>query len=201
MGTGEHGVLMLPQYQSSACVWQSTAQELVAAGYRVLLLEYRCTQVSDCPTDADAATQLQLDVAAGVKELHAEGAKKVVIVGASAGGTLAIVAGAAAGPLVNGVIDLSGPADVSNLYGAPNERLDSFTAAPKLVVPALMVLAQEDPSTSEVEFRNVYNKLPGPHKKLLILPADAGHGWSMLGYSGPEGNVTDEINAFLKAND
>jgi pimeloyl-ACP methyl ester carboxylesterase len=200
-GTGPRGVLMLPQYQSSACYWNDEASHLVDGGYHVLMLEYRCTDNSACPADGAAQSQLPLDVAAGVAALHTAGAAKVVILGASAGGTLAVVAGAAAGPLVNGVIDLSGPADVSDLYNAGTGVMDSGAAAPKLHVPALFVVSNNDPSTSVSEITSVYKSVPGTHKKLLVLSPDGGHGWDTLNYNGPPGNVQGEVDNFLAAND
>lgn len=201
MGTGRHGVLMLPQYAASACMWYTEATGLVAAGYHVYLLEYRCTVFSDCPKDLDAQSQLPLDAAAGVAALHAAGATKLVIVGASAGGTLAVVAGAAAGPLVNGVVDLSGPPDMSALYGAPPGRIDSSAAAAHLDVPSLFVVSEDDQATSVQGITAVYDAVPNKSKKLLVLPAEGGHGWDTLGYSGPAGDVQATLYAFLKAND
>ena len=200
-GTGPRGVLMLPQYASSACDWDEQAKHLATAGYHVLMLEYRCTDNSACPSDAAAQSQLPLDAAAGVAALHAAGAAKVVILGASAGGTLAVVSGAAVGPLVNGVIDLSGPADVSDLYSAAAGLIDSGRAAPKLNVPALFVVSQEDPNTSVSEITDVYKAVPGKPKKLMVLPPDGGHGWDTLSYDGPAGNVQTEIDNFLAAHD
>jgi dienelactone hydrolase len=201
MGTGKRGVLMLPEYQASACEWAVEANGLVSAGFRVLLLEYRCTPPSDCPSDTDKQTYLSLDAQAGVAALHAAGATKVVIVGASAGGTLAVVAGAAAGPLVNGVVDLSGPADVSALFGTAAGAIDSHAAAPHLNVPSLFVVSKDDPSTSVDEITGVYNAVPDKTKQLMVLPAEGGHGWDTLAYSGPEGNVQTTLYTFLRAND
>jgi pimeloyl-ACP methyl ester carboxylesterase len=201
LGTGTRGVLMLPEKNESACGWDEEATGLIAAGYHVLLLEYRCTVVSDCPKDVGAQSQLSLDAAAGIAALRAAGASKVVIVGASAGGTLAVVAGAAPNSSVNGVVDLSGPADVSFLYGDIPCRIDSLTAARQLAVPSLFVVSQDDPATTVGEITAVYNAVPNANKKLIVLPAEGGHGWDTLGYTGPEGNVQGEISAFLKAND
>jgi pimeloyl-ACP methyl ester carboxylesterase len=191
---------MLPEYQSSACDWDQQASHLVHAGYHVLMLGYRCTDNSACPT-GDAASQLTLDAKAGVAALRAAGATKVVILGASAGGTLAVVTGAAEGSLVNGVIDLSGPPDVSDLYGATAGLLDSGKAAPKLGVPALFVVSRNDPTTGVEEITAVYKAVPGSRKKLLVLSPDGGHGWDTLSYTGPVANVQKEIDDFLAAND
>ena len=117
------------------------------------------------------------------------------------GGTLAVVSGAAAGPLVNGVVDLSGPADVSNLYGAAVGLMDSARAAPKLAVPALFVVSRNDPSTSVSEITDVYKAVPGTAKKLLVLGPEGGHGWDTLNYSGPAGNVQKQLDDFLAAHD
>lgn len=201
MGTGARGVLMLPEYQASACQWAVEASGLVSKGFHVLLLEYRCTIPSDCPSDTDKQSDLPLDAQAGVAALRAGGATKVVIVGASAGGTLAVVAGAAAGPLVNGVVDLSGPGDVSYLYGTAQGRINSLTAAPHLDVPSLFVVSQDDPSTSVDEITAVFDAVPNKTKQLMVLPAEGGHGWDTLAYAGPEGNLQDTLYAFLKAND
>lgn len=201
LGAGPRGVLMLPQHDASACGWDVEATGLVAAGYHVMLLEYRCTVVSDCPDNVDAQSQLSLDAAAGIAALRARGATKVIVVGASAGGTLAVVAGAAAGSLINGVVDLSGPADVSFLYGNIAGRVDSLGAAPHLAVPSLFVVSQDDPSTTVGEITAVYNAVPNTSKKLLVLPPEGGHGWDTLGYAGPEGDVQGDLYAFLKSHD
>ncbi len=201
LGAGKRGVLMLPEYQASACQWAVEASGLVSAGFHVLLLEYRCTIPSDCPSDTDKQSDLSLDAQAGVAALHAAGATKVVIVGASAGGTLAVVAGAASGPLVNGVVDLSGPADVSSLYGTAQGRINSLAAAPHLLVPSLFVVSQNDPSTTVDEITAVYNAVTKKPKQLMVLPPEGGHGWDTLAYAGPEGNVQDMLYAFLRAND
>lgn len=201
LGTGKRGVLMLPEYQASACQWAVEASGLVSAGFHVLLLEYRCTIPSDCPSDTDRQSDLSLDAQAGVAALRVAGVTKVVIVGASAGGTLAVVAGAASGPLVNGVVDLSGPGDVSYLYGTAQGRINSLAAAPHLLVPSLFVVSKDDPSTSVEEITAVYNAVPKKPKQLMVLPAEGGHGWDTLAYAGPEGNVQDTLYVFLRAND
>jgi pimeloyl-ACP methyl ester carboxylesterase len=192
---------MLPQHAASACAWAEEASGLVDAGYHVFLLEYRCTVMSECPKSTDAQSRLPLDAAAGVAALRAAGATKVVIVGASAGGTLAVVAGAAEGALVNGVVDLSGPADVSFLYGDVPGRINSVDAAPHLGVPSLFVVSERDVSTSIGEITAVYDAVPNRSKELLVLPVEGGHGWETLGYVGPEGDVEAKLRAFLKTND
>lgn len=199
MGNGRRGVLMLPEYQASACEWGVEASGL-SIGFHVMLLEYRRTSPSDCPNDTDKQSDLSLDAQAGVAALRAAGATKVVIVGASAGGTLAVVAGAAAGPLVSGVVDLSGPGDVSALYGTAPRRINSLAAAPRLAVPSFFVVSQDDPSRSVDEITAVYNAVPDKTKQLMVLPAEGGHGWDTLGYAGAEGNVQDTLYAFLRAN-
>ncbi len=74
-------------------------------------------------------------------------------------------------------------------------------AAPKLHVPALFVVSQNDPTTSVTEITDVYKSVPGSPKKLLVLSPDGGHGWDTLNYDGPAGNVQKEIDNFLAAHD
>ena len=90
---------------------------------------------------------------------------------------------------------------MSFLYGDIPERIDSLKAAPGVDVPTLFVISQDDAATTVGEITAVYNAVPNAHKKLLVLPPEGGHGWDTLGYTGSEGNVQSELDAFLKAND
>jgi len=80
---------------------------LTRLGFHVLLFDQRCAGYSACPTRS-AGNRLIAAVAAAVGELAQRGAKRVVLVGASRGGSVALAAGSVLGAPLTTVADLSG---------------------------------------------------------------------------------------------
>jgi pimeloyl-ACP methyl ester carboxylesterase len=105
-GKGAVGVVLAHQYLSDHCEFMSFAHELAGRGYRVLAIDLRGYGASR----GGVWWHLDRDLVAAAARLRADGAKRVVLVGASMGGTAALVAGAEAKPAVAGVVSLSGPA-------------------------------------------------------------------------------------------
>jgi pimeloyl-ACP methyl ester carboxylesterase len=105
VGTGTTGVVLGHQYFSDHCEFIQFARELAAAGFRALTIDFRYNGAST----GGNSSRLDLDVAAAVARLRADGATRVKLVGASMGGTAVLVASSRIRPPVDGVVSLSGP--------------------------------------------------------------------------------------------
>jgi pimeloyl-ACP methyl ester carboxylesterase len=183
-GSGKTGVLLLHQNGSDFCEWALYAQELAADGYRTLALSFRGFGSSRAPRRV--LGRLDRDVAAGVAALKRRGAGRVVVVGASMGGTAALVAAATLAPTPASVISLSAPAT----FG----ELNALRTVSKLRVPALFVAARGD-GGSPADARALHARTHVRGSKLLLV-AGGLHGVSLLG-SGPP-RVRATLAAFIR---
>ncbi|MBO3751804.1 hypothetical protein J5X84_37520 [Streptosporangiaceae bacterium NEAU-GS5] len=150
-GSGPKGVVFAPQRGENACQWIVKARELAGKGYHVATFSWGNPEKDSLP--------------AAVEALRAEGASKLVLVGASAGGGLVLLE--AGGLDVAGVVALS-PVD---FYGG-EPGLAAYKG------PLLMATGVRDayPTLETVEeFAAVH---PGPEK--LIKVAGGSHGVQLL---------------------
>jgi pimeloyl-ACP methyl ester carboxylesterase len=102
VGNGPNGVVLAHQFLSDHCEFMPFARVLAARGYRVLVIDHRGYGASS----GGNPSRLDLDVAAAVARLRADGATKVKLIGASMGGTAVLAAAARIRP-VQGVLSLS----------------------------------------------------------------------------------------------
>jgi pimeloyl-ACP methyl ester carboxylesterase len=119
---------MLPADQSS---WFDLADYVGERGYRALTFDFRgycpggdagCSQgIKDPSAAAD-------DLSAAVAYLRAGNVRTIALVGASMGGTAAMVVSSKAGDQIAAVITLSAPAAVDGLQAGP-ETVQAVTAA------------------------------------------------------------------------
>lgn len=167
-GTGDTAVVLLHQLDGTACQWYPFALILAQRGYRALV--------------PDISSRDAVEVAtAGIAHLRAEGAKRVFVIGASRGGTIALAASAAATPPVDGVIALSAP----TVYDA-----DARTAVTKLDVPTVLIAGDLDGTFAD-HAKELYGLSVAKHKKLMIR-SSVSHGVTLL-----SGDVEDTVMAFL----
>src|SRR5262245_43861324 len=120
-GRGATAVVFAHASSGGACPWMPFARSLARRGYLTLAFDFPGYGRSQTPRRS-AEQRLAADVIAAAKKSRSLGAKKVVLVGASMGGTAVIVAAANARTLVNGVI----PVSASTSHG----RMDALHAAP-----------------------------------------------------------------------
>ncbi|HEY7476600.1 MAG TPA: alpha/beta fold hydrolase [Actinomycetota bacterium] len=110
---------MLPADQSA---WYVTAGRLADQGYRVLTFDFRgfCpggdAGCSEGELDVDAAP---VDLAAALDYLRSQGVSRAGLVGASMGGTAALVVAAGEGDDVGAVVTLSAPEGIEGLTAGP----------------------------------------------------------------------------------
>jgi len=141
-------------------------------GMRSVLFSQCGNGASQCPA-GDPADQWPAMTTAAVTWARSHGARQVTLVGASAGGVVALQVAASIRPPVDAVVDLSGERGWMGL--------DSLAAARRLRVPALFAVAPGDRYVSVGTMRPLYQAAPVRAKRLVVLAEGAGHGWELLG--------------------
>jgi dienelactone hydrolase len=198
-GAGDRGVVLIPEHgQAGKCGWWEFAAYLAAHGYRVLLFDHRCTGQSGCGPGA-GGTGLVSDIRGAVARLHRDGAARVALVGASQGGSEALIAGTEPALDVTGVVALSADELTVPLAGPPDPAT-ALAAAPRLRRPVLFAVAASDPYVSVRETRTLVARAGSRSKHLVVAGAGAGHGWDLLAPRLPGGappRVTQRVLAFL----
>jgi pimeloyl-ACP methyl ester carboxylesterase len=192
-GSGARGVLLLPQKGIDFCPWWDYASELVTAGFHVLAIDLRGTGQSEPSDKADYTA----DAAAGVADLKQAGAAKVVLVGASQGGAVALVAAARLADQVAGVVALSYPDDAEDVTGgAGADPRTPAQAAPKLAAPLMVCFTTGDKLDDKARPQELVAQAPATAKE-LVGRAGVSHGWDMLKV-GPD-DVRPDILRFLQS--
>jgi pimeloyl-ACP methyl ester carboxylesterase len=179
-GTGGAGVVLI--HESGArglCGWWPYASYLSQRGFHVLLFDHECAGDSDCPAGGAADADLMSDITAAVTRLHADGGGRIVLLGASQGAAEAVIAGSAAAPGITGVVALSADELTTPLAGPPYPAT-AADAAPQLRVPALFAVAADDRYVSLADTRALVGSVASPDRRLVELPAGAGHGWDLV---------------------
>lgn len=173
LGTGPRGVVMLHQTDDGICGWFPYASYLAQHGFHVLLFDRRCTGDSTCPP-GDKAYRHAADVQSAVTALRHRGARKVVVVGASLGGAVAI--GACATVKTNGCAALS-PAIFDVTLG---DGLTANNAISKVRVPLLVAVAPDDSDSPITDVQTLTRRARPGVVQLIRLPAGTGHGWDTV---------------------
>lgn len=126
---------------------------------------------TSCPGNPAATRPWRL-AAAAVAWARAHGARRVTLVGASAGGGDALVAGASIRPRVNAVVDLSGD---------DGDGADMQRAARKLRTRVLYATASHDTLSPVSAMRKLLAATRSGDKTLLVATqTPSAHGWDLL---------------------
>jgi pimeloyl-ACP methyl ester carboxylesterase len=200
-GAGRRGVVLVPELGSSVkCGWWPFAARLATRGFRVLLFDHRCTGASACPA-GHASSDLMSDIRGAVTRLRRDGATRVALIGASQGASEVLIAGTLPPPGVTGVVALSADELTIPLASAPYPAT-AVAAAPRLRLPVLVAVAQSDPEVSVPATRRLFTGTGSGRKSLVVLGAQAGHGWDMVTpppAGGPFPKFSHTVSAFLRA--
>lgn len=192
VGSGPIGAVLIHEYPRDYCGWLPYSGYLSRHGVRALLFDLRCFGRSPCPGGRGHAIT---DVAAAMAELHRQGARRVALVGASMGGAIAVVAAARLHPAA--VVDLSGERDTTGL--TPGIDADAGAAAHGVTAPALFAVARGDRYVPVDDMRAVARRVRSATKRLVVLPAVAGHGWDLLfGVGTTWSPLAAEVAAFIR---
>lgn len=184
-GRGRTVVVLLHQTDGNGfCGWLPFAEEIVSRTPGVAVLapdlcgygEARCRPGYDFDRQVDQVRAV-LDHAAGPMR-----ATSIVLVGASMGGSLAVLAGS--DPRVDAVVDLSGP--------DPWRHRSLPRAARALGVPILAAMAEGDGADQVTATQAVVAAAPDGS---TFVPADSGHGYTLL--AEPDGRPTELAHTVL----
>lgn len=170
-GTGGTALVLAHQADGDVCQWIPNAQDLAKDGYRVLAVNSAGSEVRE--------------LTAAAAYLRGKGAKKVLLVGASKGGTSVLSAAGAITPPVDAVVSLSAPSAYSGM--------DASMVVPNLAMPVFYMAAEGD-----TEFADSTKELSKITKKAeendLYIVGGANHGVSML----TDTENYAKVKAFLK---
>jgi len=146
---------------------------MVAAGAKVVLVDFCGYGASTCPAGSPWESDYVAQVTAVVSGVRAKGARRITLVGASLGGTVAL--GAAGPTRADAVVDLSG-----------FDFLGLTTTAPlaRLKVPVLAAGSRDELADTDRLAREVAAS-PAPVKH--FVQAVTGHGWSLMAETPLEG--------------
>jgi dienelactone hydrolase len=198
VGSDTVGVVLAHEYANDLCGAWPFANYLAKRGYRAFAIDMRCFGRSACP-QGDAAGRVVDDLVAAVAELRHRGVTKVVLVGASMGGSAALIAATGAQPAVDAVVELSGEANPTSLLHIP---LNARAAVGQLTVPAMFLVANYDQYTTVDETRAMYQAAKTADKRFLVLPNqfDGFHGWQVLtNTSGKFSRAATRVTDFIAA--
>lgn len=183
LGRGTAGVTLAHQSRGDLCDWLPFARTLAASGYRVLAFDFRGYGESQTARNVD----FPLDVAAAARALRAAGAKAVVPIGASMGGTATLVASASMRPAPAGAVSLSGPAEFGSM--------DAKAAVARSTVPLLLVAAKGD--TDFAPDQPLLARVARTSDKQVAIVAGYDHGIDLLSGSARK-RVTSLVLSFLR---
>jgi dienelactone hydrolase len=186
LGRGTTGVALVHEFRRDLCSWLPFARVLARKGYLVLDFDAR-NFGSSAQVNSAAAFAVDRDVRGAAGVLRAHGAKRIVLGGASMGGTAVLVAGAALRPSPAAVVSLSGPTDLSSM--------NALAAVRKLRAPTLFLAGKYDTQFA-ADARKMYGASASVRKRLAIRTTGA-HGTDLL--RGGDGASTQALLlAFLR---
>jgi dienelactone hydrolase len=131
IGTGRVAVILAHQVSGSLCQWWPYGRTLAAAGFRVVAFDF-----DGCGASPTGDGNYPGEVAAAAQWARQAGARKIILMGGSMGGTAVMVAAAHLGASITGVIDFSGPSVFSGM--------NALAAAKRVRVPILFGYGVKD---------------------------------------------------------
>lgn len=183
-GSGPMGVVLAHQSDASMCQWLPFATVLAQRGYRVVAFDF-AGYGSSSPTETK--TYLD-DIRTVVSYLRERGTPRVVVVGASMGATMSVVAAAAITPPLAGVVAISPPSSF--------DGVNAEIAAAELSIPALYIAGADD-GDYEVYAEEISERTPEALRRLLVV-ASPEHGVELVGAASAAGaEVRAAIEEFL----
>ena len=173
LGRGRDVVVLLHQTdRNGLCGWLPFMPAAAEAGLAVLAIDLCRYGESDCRavaegtfTDADQTDPVAVAVDYARTELHAD---RVVVAGASMGGSVALMS-AATLPGVDAAVDLSGPVEW--------EGMDVVRRGRALDVPVLVAMATSEGSEEAAGAQEIVANAPAGS---AVLTPEGGHGYDLL---------------------
>jgi len=188
-GSGSTAIVLAHESPGGMCGWLPAMRFIQAHGLQALAFDFRGFQPSDSPRMA-IYDDLGPDLQAAVDAAHADGAKKVFVMGASFGGAAALTFGSQLHG-VDGIVNLSGEL---NLVG---RDLDAIDAVPKLHVPLLFIASRDDPYLDAGDAQKLEHAAGSTDKQLSLYPGTY-HGWDLLYLAPFRGRVWSRILGWVE---
>lgn len=167
---GRTAIVLAHQTDGNLCQWRSYSKRLAKLGYLAFpfdLRNYGQSQTRRYRSGEGPGA----DVAAAVKLVRRLGAKRVFLVGASLGGSAVLAAGANVHPEVDGVVSVSGAADLAH----------AIESVSRLHAPVLFLAGKYDVDFAH-EAQRLYDATASDDKTLKILLRGE-HGTQLVGAS------------------
>ncbi|MFN8110343.1 MAG: alpha/beta fold hydrolase [Thermoleophilia bacterium] len=169
-GSGATAVILVHQADTTLCDWLPYARRLRAQA-RVLALDLRGYGASDGAVERAAIGRFDRDVAAAVRRVRREGARRVVLIGASMGGAVVLSAAGRIHPTVSAVVSLSAPAEWPDI--TPGR------AARRLRIPLILAAGAQDSGFAQDARTLARLAAANPRARLVILDS-AHHGVQLV---------------------
>lgn len=170
IGEGSTVAVFVPQSGDNYCNFGEFARALADLGIQSVLINLCGIGETTCGPEDNIVTSGASAVLAAAEQARADGATRVVAVGASMGGTTVIVASARSGengPL-DAVADLSGPLEFRGV--------DTLAIAGDIAIPMLLAVSDNDNVVSPEQLDELGEAATGDFVRL----GGQGHGWGML---------------------
>jgi esterase/lipase len=190
-GDGQVGVVLAHMFPADQTSWWAFARVLAPQGFTVLTFDFR----GYCPGGVAGCSEGQRDVAAmwqdvlgAVDFMMARGLVRVMLVGASMGGTASLIAAAQPGMPVVAIVALSAPQSFEGLT-ADRTVLGNVTAA------KLFLAGNSDPTGAAAAAQAMYEESPPPKQVEIFTSSD--HGTDLL-TGNQSGRVQTLIIGYLE---
>jgi pimeloyl-ACP methyl ester carboxylesterase len=183
VGTGRVAVILAHQVAGSLCQWWPYGRTLAAVGFRVVAFDFDGFGASP-PGDGDYPGE----VAAAARWARHAGAKKIILIGGSMGGTAVMVAAARLGGSVTGVIDLSGPAVFAGM--------NALAAAKRVHVPVLFGYGVQD--TAFATAVKQVRAATASRDKPLVTVGNQTHGAALVDLAVGYAKVRQAVLRFIR---
>jgi len=171
-GSGETAVVLVHGSGTvGVCAWAADIGWLGDAGLRVVGYDAACVGNSTCESDDPAPVE---DLASVVASVRDDGAERVVVLAASAGGPMAPQIAADPDGGVDAAVALS-PAELD--LAVAGSELSTADAAAAATVPVLYVLAEGDPYAEPADVRALAEASPTAE---VFVPRGSGHAQELL---------------------
>ncbi|HSL67328.1 MAG TPA: alpha/beta hydrolase [Actinomycetota bacterium] len=190
-GDGRVGVVLAHMFPADQTSWWAFARALAPKGFTVLTFDFR----GYCPGGVAGCSEGQRDVAAmwqdvlgAVDFMVARGLVRVMLVGASMGGTASLLAAARPGVPVVAIVALSAP---QSFEGLTADR----TVLGNVIAAKLFVAGNGDPTGAATAAEAMYEESPPPKQVEIVTSSD--HGTDLL-TGNQSGRVQTLIMGYLE---
>ncbi|MFL5959789.1 MAG: alpha/beta hydrolase [Gaiellaceae bacterium] len=188
-GSGSTGVVLAHESPGGLCGWLPALPAFTEHDLRVLAFDFRGFPPSGSPQNRRAG-DFAPDLQAAVDALHADGASKVFVLGASFGGA-AMLKEAPRLHGVTGFVNLSGELDLASIGNV-------LPAVRRLRAPLLVLASRHDYYLDAPEAKRLVRAAGSADKQLVLYPGSY-HGWDLLELAPFKRRVWSQLLGWLDA--